>query len=132
MPEINALREENVEPGFGRARLWFGRVGLDFDIARIDMNVVELPAPDEYSPWIKPGRDATRIDRAERLAAVISLKAVRCGGEKILSMDRRLISRWVMQPLCRFFFPFGTKFITLPVVCLPRIESRDFNRAKDQ
>jgi len=50
MPKINALREKNVEPGFGRARLWFGRVGLDFDIARIDMDVVELPAPDEYSP----------------------------------------------------------------------------------
>ena len=31
--KINALREENVEPGFGGAWLRFGRVGLDFDFA---------------------------------------------------------------------------------------------------
>jgi hypothetical protein len=80
------------------------------------MNVVELPAPDEYSPWIKPGRDATRIDRAERLAAVISLKAVRCGGEKTFSMDRRVMSRWEMQTFCRFFFQFRAKAIALDVV----------------
>ena len=33
MLEMNALREENVEPGFGRARLRTGRVDLDFDFA---------------------------------------------------------------------------------------------------
>ena len=31
--KINALREENVGPGFGGAWLWLGRVGLDFDFA---------------------------------------------------------------------------------------------------
>jgi hypothetical protein len=31
--KINALRQENVEPGFGGAWLWLGRVGLDFDFA---------------------------------------------------------------------------------------------------
>ena len=31
--KVNAPREEKVEPGFGRARLGAGRVGLDFDFA---------------------------------------------------------------------------------------------------
>ena len=31
--KIDALREENVEPGFGGTWLRFGRVGLDFDFA---------------------------------------------------------------------------------------------------
>src|SRR5205814_8351776 len=33
MLEINTLREENVEPGFGGAWLRIRRVGLDFDFA---------------------------------------------------------------------------------------------------
>src|SRR5438874_1102415 len=74
--KVNAPRKENVEPGFGRARLRAWRVGLDFDFAGINMDVVELPASEEYSPRIKPGCDAMRIDRVERLAAVVSLKAV--------------------------------------------------------
>src|SRR5207248_10450047 len=93
---------------------------------------VELPAPDEYSPWVKRGRDAMRIDRAERLAAVISLKAVRRCGEKIFAMDRRVMSRWEMQTLCRFFFQFRAKAIALDVVSYLRIEPGDSNRANDQ
>ena len=31
--KINAPREEDLKPGFGRTRLWAGRVGLDFDFA---------------------------------------------------------------------------------------------------
>ena len=69
------------------------------------MDVVELPAPEEYSPWIKPGRDATRIDRAERLAAVISLKAVRRCGEKTFAMDRRVMSRLGNADPLPFLFP---------------------------
>ena len=80
------------------------------------MDVVELPAPEEYSPRIKPGRDVTRIDRAERLAAAVSLKAARRRGEKTFAKDRRVLSRWEMQTLCRFFFQFRAKTITLDVV----------------
>ena len=64
------------------------------------MDVVELPAPEEYSQWIKPGRDAMHIDRAERLATPVSLKAVRRRGEKTFAMNRRVMSRW--EP---FLFP---------------------------
>jgi len=56
------------------------------------MDVVELPAPEEYSPWIKPTGDAMRIDRAERLASVASLKAVRCRDEKTFAMNPSVTS----------------------------------------
>src|SRR5438477_11676113 len=96
------------------------------------MDVVELPASKEYCPWIKPGRDVTRIDRAERLAAAVSLKAGRRRGEKTLAMDRRVSSLWEMQPFGRLFFQFRAKTITLDVVSQLRIEPGDSNRPNDQ
>src|SRR6266496_37707 len=96
------------------------------------MDLVELPAPEEYSPWIKPGGDAMRIDRAERLAAAVRLKAVRPRGGKSVAMNRRVMSLWEMQTFGRLFFQFRAKMIALDVVSQLWIEPGDSNRAKDQ
>ena len=47
--KVNALRQKNMEPRLCRRRFWRGRIGLDFDFARSNMNIIELPASEKKS-----------------------------------------------------------------------------------
>src|SRR2546430_3407652 len=114
--KVIAPRQKNMEPRLCCRRFWRGRIGLDFYFARLNMDIIELPASEEKSQRIEFCRDAIRIHRAERLAAAVSLKAVRRRRKKTFAMNRRVMSAWEMQPFGRLFFQFRAKPIALDVV----------------
>src|SRR5436305_1256516 len=80
--KVNAPRQEKMEPRLGWRRFWRRRVGLDFDFARLNMNFIELPAPEKQSQGNEFCRDPACIHRFHCLPSVVGPKANACGREK--------------------------------------------------
>ena len=99
-------------------------VNLDLDVPGLNVQVIQLPVPDEYCPWIEPGGDTASVDRFHCLLPVGCLETFALRRQSAGPPNSRILSTGKMQTFRGFIFHAPTKGVALDVV--------SENRAKKQ
>src|SRR4029077_7880899 len=112
----NPVRQKNCEPPMKRGRFGFVLVNLDLNLAGLNVDVIELPAPGKYRPRIKLGCDTASADRFHRLLSVDRLKTFALRGQGAGPPNSRILPVRKLQAFRGFIFHGLTKGIAFDVM----------------
>ena len=127
----NPVRQKNCEPPIQRGRFGFVLVNLDLDLARLNADVVQLPAPDKYRPRIELRRDTVSIDRFHRFFPIARLKTFALRHHGAGPPNSRILSARKVQTFRGFIFHGLTKTIAFDVVREHRTKKQSYTGCGD-